>query len=148
MYVCKWLVSKTSVFYLRKVYKPDFSPKRWIYGIFFQSILQITKLRTGLVMTSLGSGVGVRRQSQVRTSCVSVSSVKLDPEVGVLFFLPFFLSLHPFIRSFPSFLSLFLFFSELLGLLSHSLARRTWPVLLSDLFRAVDFFFCLELKTF
>lgn len=107
---------------------------------FFQSILQITKLRTNLFMTSLGSGVGVQRQSQVRTSYISVSSLKLDPVVGVLLFLPFFLSLHPFILSFPSFLFLFLFFSELLGLHSHSLAHRTWPILLSDLFLVVDYF--------
>lgn len=67
----------------------------------FQSILQTTKLRTSLFMTSLGSGVGVQRQSQVRTSLVSVSSLKLDPVVGVLFFLPLTPSLLSFFPSLP-----------------------------------------------
>ena len=90
---------------------------------FFQSILQITEDKSFYDMSWFWGRCPQTEQG--RKSQDSVSSLKVDPVVADLFFLPFFLSLHPFILSFPSFLSLFLCFSELLGLHSHSLACRT-----------------------
>ena len=74
----------------------------------FQSVLQMTKLRASLYMTSLGAVMGAQRQSHISSSHVSVPSLKSNVRslswVYSLFSFLFFFIL--FIYLFWSFLSL------------------------------------------